>query len=212
MANPDGVLAAIDACLHDALSEDAMRWAPDEPDPTPPFRGVTASHTFIDEAGTALSAARAGWPIIRDDAADVLEWSSVITPVREALVAARELADWASSPGDGLLRISMPDSSESFHRVVGVTPGEALGEYVLTLEPAVTAFSEFATGMRRAAETALSGFGEAFGPFLSATQAAMHSVAFRDNRKHYRRCPTCNPAGFPKGMRIDRSEYRRRRR
>lgn len=36
MSNPDGVLASIDACLDDyELSDDAMRWAPDEPDPTP---------------------------------------------------------------------------------------------------------------------------------------------------------------------------------
>lgn len=31
MPNPDGVLAAIDACLTDSLSPDAMRWAPDRP-------------------------------------------------------------------------------------------------------------------------------------------------------------------------------------
>ncbi|MFI6510088.1 hypothetical protein ACIBCT_20990 [Streptosporangium sp. NPDC050855] len=34
MSNPDGVLAAIDACLDDYyVSDDAMRWAPDEPEP-----------------------------------------------------------------------------------------------------------------------------------------------------------------------------------
>jgi hypothetical protein len=36
MPDTDGVLAAIDACLDDyTLSDDAMRWAPEEPDPTP---------------------------------------------------------------------------------------------------------------------------------------------------------------------------------
>lgn len=36
MSSPDGVLAAIDACLEDySVSDDAMRWAPDEPGPTP---------------------------------------------------------------------------------------------------------------------------------------------------------------------------------
>ncbi|MEU6725527.1 hypothetical protein ABZ917_17610 [Nonomuraea wenchangensis] len=34
MSNLDGVLEAIDACLDDYLSPDAMRWAPGEPDPT----------------------------------------------------------------------------------------------------------------------------------------------------------------------------------
>jgi hypothetical protein len=161
MANPDGVLDAIDACLEDHLSEDAMRWAPDEPDPTPPFRGVTAAHTFIDETGTALSAATAGWPVIRDDAADVLEWSTAI---------------------------------------------------VLTIEPAVTRFTEAMEGMRRAAETALAGFGETFAPFLSATQASAHRALYSNDWKHHRRCPTCNPTGFPKPLAIDGHEYNRRRR
>lgn len=39
MSNPDGVLAAIDACLDDYyVSDDAMRWAPDEPEPEPELR------------------------------------------------------------------------------------------------------------------------------------------------------------------------------
>lgn len=36
MPDTDGVLAAIDACLEDIdVSHDAMRWAPNEPDPIP---------------------------------------------------------------------------------------------------------------------------------------------------------------------------------
>jgi hypothetical protein len=33
MTDTDGVLAAIDACLYDSLSPDAMRWAPDLREP-----------------------------------------------------------------------------------------------------------------------------------------------------------------------------------
>ncbi|MFI6594955.1 hypothetical protein ACIBHX_01835 [Nonomuraea sp. NPDC050536] len=52
MSNSDGVLAAIDACLEDcSVSEEAMRWAPDEPDPTfDGFLGAEPTMTFVDEA------------------------------------------------------------------------------------------------------------------------------------------------------------------
>jgi hypothetical protein len=173
MANPDGVLAAIDACLHDALSEDAMRWAPDEPDPTPGYglagrvaewveertglqladwqRHYLNTLTPATDVGTACESASAerhayapgsivwsggGWPIIRDDAADVLEWSSTIGPARGAFVDA--LADELAAPSrDGLLRISMPDSPATFHRVIAVELGETPGSYVMTVEPAL---------------------------------------------------------------------------
>ncbi|WP_162794819.1 hypothetical protein [Nonomuraea lactucae] len=44
MADSDGVLAAIDACLDDyAVSDDAMRWAPDQADPTPLVQLISPS-------------------------------------------------------------------------------------------------------------------------------------------------------------------------
>lgn len=194
MTDTDGVLAAIDACLDDMdVSEDAMRWAPDEPDSTPK-RSPFAEHL----------------------AQFVEHYSDFRMPVWQrhylnAVIPAVEVA--ADLPArDGLLRINMPDSSESFHRVLSVTPGESLGEYWLTIEPAVTVFTEAADRLRRAAETALEGFGKAFGPVLSATQAALHRGTYEGDRKHFRRCPTCNPAGFPKGMSIDRADYHRRQR
>jgi hypothetical protein len=53
MPTSDGVLAAIDACLDDyAVSEDAMRWAPDEPDTTPAageWRGFEPNYAIFDE-------------------------------------------------------------------------------------------------------------------------------------------------------------------
>lgn len=51
MTDTDGVLAAIDACLHDSLSPDSMRWAPDEPDPTP---AVEAQASFADALTLSL--------------------------------------------------------------------------------------------------------------------------------------------------------------
>jgi hypothetical protein len=196
MSNPDGVLAAIDACLDDyALSDDAMRWAPEEPDPT--------EQTAYAPGGVVWSGG--GWPVIRDEAADLLRWSTDISPAREAIVTDSAFSE--------LLRIRMPDSTGNIHRVVSVAPGDRFGgEYVLTLEPAAVALSEAMASMGRAAETALEGFGKAFGPILSATQAAMHKATYRDNRKHIRRCPTCNPRGFPKPLPINGHEYHRRQR
>ncbi|WP_157253177.1 hypothetical protein [Nonomuraea typhae] len=50
MSNPDGVLDSIDACLRDyTLSADAMRWAPDEPDP---MEGVPPSSGDLIDGGT----------------------------------------------------------------------------------------------------------------------------------------------------------------
>ncbi|MFN2636858.1 MAG: hypothetical protein ABR585_07525 [Gemmatimonadaceae bacterium] len=95
MTNPDGVLAAIDSCLDDyALSDDAMRWAPDEPEPaskegglalwgqymngdsvyrttTPPYRfhvvpGEPPSLRGATPSATIVDEATEGWPIIRD--------------------------------------------------------------------------------------------------------------------------------------------------
>lgn len=211
MTDTDGVLASIDACLYDYLSPDAMRWAPDEPDPTPVVDGASVTHTFIDEAGTALSAATAGWPVIRDDAADVLEWSTAISPAREVIFDAIP-SELETPSRDDLLRLLMPEPRGILHMMLSTPPAESFGEIVLTIEPAVTRFTEAMEEMRRAAETALAGFGKTFAPFLSATQASAHRALYSGDRKHRRRCPTCNPAAFPKPLAINGNEYNRRRR
>lgn len=65
MPDTDGVLAAIDACLEDyGVSEDAMRWAPDEPGPT-----AMSAGDYVPQAG--------GWPIL-----DPLE--SIVRPLSAA--------------------------------------------------------------------------------------------------------------------------------
>jgi hypothetical protein len=65
MPDADGVLASIDACLEDyAVSEDAMRWAPDEPEPT-----AMSADNYGPQAN--------GWPIL-----DPLE--SIVRPVSAA--------------------------------------------------------------------------------------------------------------------------------
>lgn len=58
MPDADGVLAAIDSCLDDcAVSDDAMRWAPDEPDlARDGVLGATPTLTFVDEGVTAYFA------------------------------------------------------------------------------------------------------------------------------------------------------------
>ncbi|MFD1546979.1 hypothetical protein [Nonomuraea guangzhouensis] len=118
MSTPDGVLAAIDSCLDDyVVSDDAMRWAPDQPEPTP-----------------ALSIA-------------------------------------------------------------------------LSVD-----FSAFADGLARAAQAFAEGFTKGLAPVLSGMQATFHKRAHVGDRKHFRRCPTCNPRGFPKSLPINGHEYNRRRR
>lgn len=83
MPSPDGVLAAIDACLEDyTVGEDAMRWAPDEPDPDPaPGGGAPACLT-------------SGWPILERVDGDTRwdgrraewEWQYTITGTDPAVV------------------------------------------------------------------------------------------------------------------------------
>lgn len=73
-------------------------------------------------------------------------------------------------------------------------------------------FIDAIEGTLRGAEAALAGFGKAVGPILSTTQSAMHRGLYSGDRRHARRCPTCNPAGFPKPLAIDGHEYKRRRR
>lgn len=200
MADTDGVLAAIDACLEDwSVSDDAMRWAPDEPDPTPEG---------------AYGPGAVGWSGAVGERflnPDMLTWPSTILRTQGVVFGA--IGDDPEAPVQGeLVRFTLPDSSSTLHRLVSVTPGESFGEFVLTIEPAVTRLTEAAESMRRTAETALASFGKAFGPFLSATQAAMHRALYSNEWKHHRRCPVCNPRGFPKPLVIDGREYNRRRR
>lgn len=156
MSNPDGVLAAIDACLDDyELSDDAMRWAPGEPDATP-------------EDGLAL-------------------WGEYLN-------------------GDRLYRTTTPPYEFVMRHGAPLVAPDVLQR--LAVSPCVDGSAFVA--IVRAAETALEGFGKAFGPVLSATAREMHRAAHRDDRAHYRHCPTCNPRGFPKPLPINGHEYHRR--
>jgi hypothetical protein len=290
----DGVLDAIDACLDDyAVSDDAMRWAPEEPDPMPQSIPLGEQIARFAEQNTGFPVMdwqrhylNALTPAVE---AGTLTWDSDSTPLREAFFDA--LAGELETPSrDGLLRVTMPDSSETCHRVLSMTPGEIPGEFVLTLEPATedamgrvpdepdpapegsyapggvawsgggrpiirdepggalewettvtptgqavasalvptsgelllivmpdvehaaSALSGIFNELRSAAETALEGFGKAFAPVLCATAREMHRAAYRDDRKHIRRCPACNPRGFPKPLPINGHEYHRRQR
>lgn len=274
MSNPDGVLDAIDACLEDyELSPDAMRWAPEEPGPTPqsvPLGGQLAR--FVEEStGLAVMDWQRHYLNVLTPAveAGTLTWDSDLTPPREAIFDAIS-AELETPSRDGLLRITMPDASETCHRVVSVTPGETPGEFVLTLEPATedamgrvpdepdpapegsyapggvawsgdalrwaatlsparevfvtageytlaleraaTALSEFAGEVQSAVQAAAGAFGKAFAPFVATTRAALHRAAHEGDHVHRRRCPTCNPYGFPKPLPINGHEYHRRQR
>ncbi|MGW4406469.1 hypothetical protein ACWEJ6_20725 [Nonomuraea sp. NPDC004702] len=135
MTDTGGVLSAIDACLEGMLYDDAMRRAPDEPDPTPKLDGATVSLTFVDEV--------TNWP----------------------------------NP-----------------------------------EPALAAFSQFAAELQRAARSISEGVSQVLAPSFDALQVAFHKRAHGEDGKHRRRFSTCNPAGFPKSMSINRNEYHRGRR
>jgi hypothetical protein len=73
--------------------------------------------------------------------------------------------------------------------------------------------STFIEGMTAAARVLTEGF-KPIAQAVKSTQIAFHKLTWqrRNDRRHRARCPTCNPAGNPKPMPIDRSEYRRRRR
>ncbi|MFD9950899.1 hypothetical protein ACFWYW_59210 [Nonomuraea sp. NPDC059023] len=156
MSNPDGVLAAIDACLEDALSEDAMRWAPDEPDPTASGETPFAAWARFIEYALAPRFELAGWQ------RHMLPGATCTTSNAPTI---RSVVDLAAS-NQGIVQ-----ATRSF-----------ADAFAKTLEP------------------------------LRGIQAALHRQANRNDRKHVRRCSICNPRGFPKGMSIDRSRYRQRRR
>ncbi|MGS2645882.1 hypothetical protein [Streptosporangium sp. G12] len=65
MSNPDGVLAAIDACLEDYdVGPDAMRWAPDEPKPELRVElrlDMTIFVEYFEQVSRALDSLRFGW-------------------------------------------------------------------------------------------------------------------------------------------------------
>jgi hypothetical protein len=136
-----------------AVSDEAMRWAPDEPAPAeePPYA-----------PGSVV------W------SGDALRWATTLSSPHEVFVTA--------------------------------------GAHTLALERAATTLSEFAGEVQSAAQAAAGAFGKAFAPFFTATQAALHKAAHRDDRAHHRRCPACNPYGFPKPLAIDGHEYHRRQR
>lgn len=178
MSNPDGVLASIDACLDDyELSDDAMRWAPDAPDPTPRNDLADPVAEWVEEhAGLQLPEWQRRYldtltPAVE---AGTLVWDSELTPPREAVFDAIG-GELATPSQDGLLRLSMPDASESLHRVVSVTPGEMPGEFVLHLERAEDAPGPVQTACRGA-----SAAGAVFDEYVMAARprvAALNEFA-----------------------------------
>jgi hypothetical protein len=209
MSNPDGVLAAIDACLDDyELSDDAMRWAPDEPDPAPddglcPY----CSH---------------GLPLhLRDcDGFFVCSRSLYELPSCTACQEAQgllqhsatALTEWIDRCSRDLFRSPLPSWQRAYLNIAEGETFVTAGEYVLTVERTATALSGFVGELQEAARAALGGLGKAFTPFFAATRSALHKGAYSGDRKHYRRCPTCNPRGFPKPLPINGHEYHRRQR
>jgi len=137
VSNPDGVLAAIDACLEDALSDDAMRWAPDEP--APPEHGPTIATfhrgwsllpaTGLEPGGGSVVAAISGVAVNELPS----RWLAVQT--RGGLFAdaqfgrdEHELADWQQ---DYMRRMTALHGEDTFFLVCtpeGALPGTAPAE------------------------------------------------------------------------------------
>lgn len=59
------------------------------------------------------------------------------------------------------------------------------------------------------AQRAVEGFGRALAPMFDGFARAAHLKAYKGDRKHFRRCPTCNPSGNSK-PRTGGAEYHRR--
>lgn len=171
MPDTDGVLAAIDACLEDyGVSEDAMRWAPDEPEPP---QGIAPS----------------------------LFWA--VAPPADEEPSWRPISGVVTNDG---LRYDEQDT---------VFPGLATGWPIvesLRLEPAVSVFSGLVADLQHAAQSIGERFSKALAPAFAAVTQAFHKLGHQEDRKHYRRCPTCNPRGFPKPLPINGHMYNQRRR
>lgn len=70
--------------------------------------------------------------------------------------------------------------------------------------------------MAQVARAARRGFVDITGAFavvMKSNHVLLAPTIYRDGyRRHRRRCPICNPAGFPKPLAADGHEYRRRTR
>lgn len=210
MTDPDETLSAIDAAIEgwngydDSVSDDAMRWAPEQPKRE--WRGAEPTLTIRDEvnhiSAGPVYVAPAGTPPDLNSR----EWRQIGWATDGAM----------SEDSDRLLE-------EADHHDIPIWPGPPgvwSQEARVTLAPAqeralrtwaqawVDQVHRQHTGLRRAfqrlhrhlletAEKAHAGFapltyGDAYG-------------------RHRRRCRSCNPAGNPKPLKVNGADYARRR-
>jgi len=76
------------------------------------------------------------------------------------------------------------------------------------LQEALGVFGELAEQARQAFEAVA----KEMAPILTGIERGFHKAGWQGDRAHYRRCPTCNPRGFPKPLPVNGHEYHRRQR
>lgn len=210
MIDPDETLSAIDAALEawtgddDAVSDDAMRWAPEEPEQTslgaePTLTIVDELHHFfradVDRLNEALGNARvsvAPRGTMCTNATPNGEWTQVGWTAASSFAA------------DG-------DDREFTPQSWGATQPLAVSVPVRHTE----VFVQFAEEMRRQHERMVADirrFGGAFAKVTARWHANLAPMTFgHEYRRHRRRCRACNPAGNPRPLKVNGADYARRR-
>jgi hypothetical protein len=187
MTGPDETLAAIDEAIEGwtgedySLSPDAMRWAPEPPEPRttcwdpPPSR--TPPRTFSPRAGR-LYFAPAG--------------TSLNAPINEWTEIGTALADGLEYSMDG----PEADQEEGWQSVQE-SMTTAIVRVRAQWEGFVRAVAPLAKQFARASE--------------ATHVAVAPNIYGSEYRRHRRGCRVCNPAGNPKPLKVDGADYARRR-
>lgn len=203
MTDPEETLSAIDAAIEgwngydDSVSDDAMRWAPANPEPEWP--DVEPTMTFVDE---------------------VHHWSHA--PASGVFMAPRGTMYTNATPDGSWTEIG---STAEDWGVLGESDGAdedpptwppmpTSQTFTLTPEQVET-LRHFTDHIRRQHDTmrrAIQGFAKSLLKVVGRTHATMAPAMYGDGyRRHRRNCRACNPAGNPKPLNVDGREYARRR-
>lgn len=257
MTDVDRTLAAIDEAIDGyvtwdpAVSDDAMRWAPEEmeePDQSEHSAGLAEA---IRLAFNCRFMSPAGAPALRLRAQDPTGWLHVAG--YRSTCTQEQIQAWFDNASHSDREILQPpttvDPPRQFPPCMACgAPADSVrlfdedrvsfspcGCELRVVEPIIRRSpfaspasseqverlnawaAEMSQGMRRALRPlgqfskAVASVSMAFGAVRDANHARMAPRLFGDDyRRHRRRCPICNPNGFPKPLAANGREYTRR--
>jgi hypothetical protein len=200
MTDPDENLSAIDAAIEgwngydDTVSDDAMRWAPEQPERE--WRGAEPTLTIRDEVHLISAGPVYIAPVGTPPGLNSGEWRQI---------------GWATDAGLGIdaLGIDEPENEP-----LTWPTGPVSHTMTLTADQ-VQVFRDFAEHLKRqhaAMVRACQGFGRSLLKTVARAHVMTAPATYGDAYgKHRHRCRSCNPAGNPKPLKVNGADYARRR-